>query len=460
MSESEPAAGDPANVCAGCGAANAALQRFCSGCGAPLASEQPPPAGVAPRRPAQSGAKRSPPSGDSLERARARREFARVKTIVFSMRALFFACAFLAFVNVLFGFGLLRDLPRADRWIAQVFLAMVGSELLVSIVGGLLVLRAPLPWTLVAACYFTLNTALGMWLDDFQVSFAFGIRLLGVVCMWCGVAQAARVQQLMAADPTLTLRIAKVAPERAVRGGVVDQANERHRAERRRTLVQRLKWVGILLLAFVGAGFGIAMLLRAPSVDGAIERFTGTWPQGSVEALQTLFGRDQRGTSRLDEELEQRGWLTKRPELGPPTLERHEEYATARFAIGGDTLQASWQLHDRTWYLRELRLPQLVTTDHAPAIEAFRAAWATRGTDALVALFRPSTRARTGTTLVRLLTKREWHEARPALGETYPPKLQTGRCRVGFALDGDQVDVSFEYWHPQWYVVGVALPSR
>ena len=60
---------------------------------------------------------------------------------------------------------------------------------------------------------------------------------------------------------------------------------------------------------------------------------------------------------------------------------------------------------------------------------------------------------------MRVLTKREWHERRPELGETFPPKAGSrGRLRVGFAVGADQVDVSFEYWHPQWYVVGVSLP--
>jgi hypothetical protein len=448
MGETEATKPAAPRACPSCGAEQPVGTKFCTACGALVAAERPRPTGKGRR-----GA--APAALDQLERAKGRREFARVKTIAFSMRALFFACAFLAVVFLLLGLLARSGAPGDERWIVDLFLLLVGVELLLSIAGGLFVVRAPLVWTVVAASYYTLNTSLEWLLTDFEWNLRMALRSFGVVCMWCGVAQASRLQQLMAADPSLTLRIQKVAPERQVHGGVVDQANARRRREGRAALVRRLQLVGAIVVGLALVGFAVSWLSAPPTVDASVQRFQTAWRQSGAEAVRALFPVT---SARLAEDLERRGWATSRPALGTLQLEATETHAEAKYPIGDTVVRVRWQLVEGRWQAREILLPALQPTAIEPAVQAFREAWQAAGTEALVQQFRSNSRERLGPTLVRMLTKRDWHERRPPITETYPGRDGGGRQRVGFGIDGEQVDVTFEFWHPQWYVVGVSLP--
>ncbi len=436
-----------ARPCPQCGVEQTPNAKFCIACGAPMASPRPRP-GAAGRR-----AGRSP---DELERARGRREFARVKTITFAVRGIFLAYAFLAAVVGLLLLTLRGAVDDELQSLLTIVLLITASEVVVSLAGALWMLRAPLLWTTVAACYFTLATAVNFWASNYAFTLGLGIRLFGVVCMWCGVAQAGRLQRVMAADPSLSLRVQKVAPERRVEGGVVDQARARLRREGNARLVKRLQLLGAIVVGLVLFAFGLVWLMAPPTVDGAVARFEAAWSKNGSAGVLAQFDVPP---AAFGEDLERRGWHDTRPALVTPVVEATEQRANVRWGTGDDAVEATFLLDDRTWRLRNLNLPALRVSDHAPAIEGFRRAWQAKGTDALVALLRPASRDRVGATLVRLLTKREWHAQRPELGETFPPKAGSrGRLRVGFAVGSDQVDVSFEYWHPQWYVVGVSLP--
>jgi hypothetical protein len=436
-----------ARPCPQCGVEQTPNAKFCITCGAPMASPRPRP-GAAGRR-----AGRSP---DELERARGRREFARVKTITFAVRGIFLAYAFLAAVVGLLLLTLRGAVDDELQSLLTIVLLITASEVVVSLAGALWMLRAPLLWTTVAACYFTLATAVNFWASNYAFTLGLGIRLFGVVCMWCGVAQAGRLQRVMAADPSLSLRVQKVAPERRVEGGVVDQARARLRREGNARLVKRLQLLGAIVVGLVLFAFGLVWLMAPPTVDGAVARFEAAWSKNGSAGVLAQFDVPP---AAFGEDLERRGWHDTRPALVTPVVEATEQRANVRWGTGDDAVEATFLLDDRTWRLRNLNLPALRVSDHAPAIEGFRRAWQAKGTDSLVALLRPASRDRVGATLVRLLTKREWHAQRPELGETFPPKAGSrGRLRVGFAVGSDQVDVSFEYWHPQWYVVGVSLP--
>lgn len=436
-----------ARPCPQCGVEQTPNAKFCIACGAPMASPRPRPT---------AGGRRAGRSPDELERARGRREFARVKTYTFAVRGIFWSYAFLSLVVGLLVLAARSSAHGEDRTILGILAGVTAFELAMSVAGALFVLRAPLLWTTIAACWITLVAALEFWGGDYRVTLRVILRLLGVVCMWCGVSQAARLQLVMAADPSLSLRVQKVAPERRVEGGVVDLARARLRREGNARLVKRLQLLGAIVVGLVLFAFGLVWLMAPPTVDGAVARFEAAWSKNGSAGVLAQF---EVPPAAFGEDLERRGWHDTRPALVTPVVEATEQRANVRWGTGDDAVQATFLLDDRTWRLRNLNLPALRVTDHAPAIEAFRRAWQAKGTDALVALLRPASRDRVGATLVRLLTKREWHAQRPELGETFPPKAGSrGRLRVGFAVGSDQVDVSFEYWHPQWYVVGVSLP--
>lgn len=437
-----------APVCASCGASRPVGQNFCTACGAEATAPSR-------RTKVRSGGGVGPRNLDKLEQAKGRREFARVKSIAFSMRALFFSCAFLALVEGLWELALRSQAPEDQLWIVDLVLVLAGSEVLLSMLGGLMALRAPLPWTVVAACYYSLNTTLALVLTDFARPSQILVRLFGVVCLWCGVAQAARLRQLMAADPSLSLRIGKVAPERQVHGGVVDQARARRQREGRARRVRHLQLAGAIVAGLILVVFAFRWLSAPPTVDASVARFQAAWRQAGSEDLHKLIAN---ADPRLPEALERRGWTTSRPPLGTMQLEATENHARAVFGVGAEAVTVQWGLVERRWTLGQIGLPALQPTAIEPALQAFRDAWHAAGTEALVALFREDSRDRLGRSLVRILTKREWHEQRPKLTETYPSQDAGGRRRVGFGLAGEQVDVAFEYWHPQWYVVVVSLP--
>lgn len=436
-----------ARPCPQCGVEQTPNAKFCIACGAPMASPRPRPT---------AGGRRAGRSPDELERARGRREFARVKTITFAVRGIFLAYAFLAAVVGLWLLTL-RGAVRGDmQTLWTIVLVVTASEVVVSLVGAFLMLRAPLLWTTVAACYFTLATALDFWANDYAFTLGLGIRLFGVVAIWSGVAQAGRLQQLMAADPSLSLRLQKVAPERRVEGGVVDQARARLRREGNTRLVKRLQLLGAVVGGLVLLAFVLVWLMAPPTADGAVARFEAAWAKSGSAGVLAQF---EVPPASLGEDLERRGWHEARPALVARVVEASDWRANVRWGTGDDAVDATFVLDDRTWRVRSLNLPELRAPDHAPVLEAFRRAWHSKGTDALVAMYRPASRERVGASLVRLLQKREWDQQRPALGETFPPKktLPT-RVRVAFAVGDDQVDVIFDYWHPQWHLFGLSLP--
>lgn len=411
---------------------------------------------ASPRPRSAAVGRRAGRSPDELERARGRREFARVKTITFAVRGIFLAYAFLAGVVGLLVLLVRGSVPDDLRTVFDIALVLTASEVVVSLAVAMLVLRAPLLVTTIAACYFTLATAFNFWASDYAFTLGLGIRLFGVVCIWCGVAQAGRLQQLMAADPTLSLRVQKVAPERRVDGGVVDQARARLRREGNTRLVKRLQLLGAVVGGLLLFALGLVWLMAPPKVEGAVERFESAWATNGSAGVLAQF---EQPPASLAEDLERRGWHAARPPLGLRAVEAQEQRARVHWGTGEDAVQATFLLDDRTWRLRSLNLPELRAPDHAPVLEAFRRAWQANGTDALVAMYRPASRERVGSSLVRLLQKREWDQQRPALGQTYPPKKTLpSRVRVAFAVGDDQIDVIFDYWHPQWHLFGISLP--
>jgi len=82
-----------------------------------------------------------------------------------------------------------------------------------------------------------------------------------VLAFWCAVAQAARVQRLMAADPSLQLVRRRIDEGRRVAGGVGDRAKERARTETKARRRRRLKVVGGVLALLV-AGVAASWLLK------------------------------------------------------------------------------------------------------------------------------------------------------------------------------------------------------
>jgi len=442
----------PTVACAACRAANPRDAGFCTSCGAKLEAGPPELLPAGKRRGRR-------PAGDAVEQSRARHEFGRIKNIVLTVRSVFWACAVFAFVQALLWHTVLAGAlegPSA-RWHTAITV-LVWGQLGLTVAGALLVLRAPLAWTTVGACFWTLNTAVALWANGFTQPIGALCQSFLLVAFWFAVAQAARVQKLMAADPKLQIVRQRIDPSRRVVGGVADEARERRRAERHKLLQRLGAGVGLLVVA----GVVIFLLTRPPGVDATIASFTERWGRSDVEAIGDLFvdGRTDRAAAALREDVERRGWQRALPRLGEAKVDGGEDAAKATYSCGAGEVHATFGRGDSGWHLTRVTVPPLEAGDLAPAVESFRTAWAANGSESLVSLWRPASRERFGGAMQRMLEKRGWHEQRPALGDVGPKRADHGRARVTFPLDGDELAVTYEYWHPQWFVVGVALPQR
>lgn len=450
MSERSEEEGPSAtSSCPACGKAAAPGAGFCTHCGEPLDVPRP-------RRARRTG-------GDAAERARSRHEFGRVKSVVLTVRSVFLAGVVYAIVLVALAHTVdakaLGGLGAGAR--TAVFVLVYGNLVLTS-AGALLVLRAPLVWTVVGACYWTLDAALNLWLGDFALPPGLLVKMFLTVAFWFAVGQAARVERLMAADPTLQIVRKRIRPEQRVAGGVAEQARGRLRADRRRALLGRLRLGGIVVLALVGLGFAVRALTAPPTADAVLARFTEHWQQRDVDAIAAMFDGGAESVAARDwlEAAARRGWRAGLPATGEATNEVRDDRAVLQFALADGAMRAGFARLGQSWRLQRLELPPLVAPDVVPAIEQFRQAWAARGSDALLAMLRPESRDRLGSATVRLLERHQWGEQRPALGDFTAGPVRQGRAKVFMVLGDDEISVGFEYWHPRWWLASLTLPRQ
>ncbi len=440
---------NPPIPCGECGGDNPAGTAFCAQCGAKLASWP------APRR------RRARAKGDAAERSRARQEFGRIKQTVLTVRSIFWTCA---------GFAALQTLAWVAVAVSEGFdtmgpfaavvTALVLGQLALLVAGAIFVLRAPLVWTTVAACYWTLNVALILFSGEGRIGLMDVVAMFLVVALWVAVGQAARVQRFMADDPSLQLVRKRLAPEQRVVGGVGDDVRARRKHDRRQAWHVRLRLLGMVGLLAVVGGFVIFEATRPTPVDETVSTFARRWSLHDVDGVCTLFDTGANGSLSFREDLEQRGWSAALPPLGDAKVETRGDLAVVRWTLGKSEVLARFVRSRDVWQLDRIALPPVDAPDPGGAVDAFAAAWEGPGTDALVASFRPASRERVGGSLRRMLERRQWHERRPALGARDVGPVHAGRCKVLFTIGHDELRVSFEYWHPRWHVVGVALPRE
>jgi hypothetical protein len=288
-------------------------------------------------------------------------------------------------------------------------------------------------------------------------------RLVLMVSFWFVVAQAARVQRLMAADPSLQLVRKRLDPALRTKGGIADTAQDRRREDRGRVVRRRLVLFGVVTLGLVVVVFVIGRVTRPPTADATVQAFAERWARSDAAAIGELFeqGAGGRRATSLRDDLEQRGWHGAPPRLGEPEVVPAAGSAVVTFPCGDGRLVVALRYDERIgWKVVQVTLPPFVVPDIASGIEAFRRAWAAEGTDALVACFRPASRERLGASLVRLLEQRDWQRQRPALADVDPGQPGRDRVKVLFSIGHDELGVLFEFWHPQWCVVGVTLPRE
>lgn len=442
--------------CPKCEAALPPGSAFCTQCGEALAATAEPPAEGSVDR-------RRRLRGDAAEQARARHEFARIKTIVLTVRSVFWAEALYALVLALFWHVMLAEIDVDERGTETTLVTvLVWGQTALMTTGALLVMRAPLVWTAIGACSDTLYIAWAVWALDYAIPPALLFKAFLAVAFWFAVAQAARVQKLMAADPSLQIVRKRIDPTRKVQGGVADAARERRREEGRRALFGRLKLAGLVVVLLAIAIVVVREITKPPTVDSAVAEFAARWGRSDVAAITAQFEQEvgDRSAVLLREEFDRRGWQTQLPALGTAVVEARGEHASASWPAAGGDVRVRFRLHPAGWFVVDVNLPPIQAPDLEPALAEFRAAWAAKGTDALMAMVRESSRDRFGRSIVRLLEKRQWHEQRPALGDVDPGKVAQGRSAVVFAIGNDVLELRFEYWHPKWRLDGMRLPKE
>lgn len=444
------------STCPECGVESDADQAFCSGCGLRL----PTAAGGGPGRTRRRAEGRPV---DQLERSRARSEFGRIKQVVLMLRTFFWVAAAGTAVQALLWPYLIARLVEALEvteeygWLPTALSILLWGETALMLAGALLVLRAPLVFSIVAACTHTLNTALIVY--DGRQPLVITVYVVLLLAFWAAVAQAARIQRLMAAHPDLQFVRKRIDASRRVTGGIAEQARERRQAERRAARLARLRLAGIVAGSLVLAGVAIWWINRPPAPATAVASFVDGWHRGDLAAIDAMFadGATSRGASDLHEELQRRGWDRRPPRLADASIEDRGGGIVARFGRDAEQMTLAMRLDGSRWVIHTVQLPDFEVDGLDAVIDRFRTAWAAAGTGALVAMFREIKRDRNGPLLERILAKHGWADERPAIEDMAMLSARDGRARVGFAVDGKELTVQFEYRHPQWNVETLSL---
>ncbi len=410
-----------------------------------------------PRRRSAEQPPQLPGHDERAEKARARQEFARTKQIVLYLRMVFWVGSLAALVNALIWHALPIDRDELGGW----YLLITGvywAQVLLMAGDALFVMRAPFPWSIVAASLHTLSTILVVFTAG---PIAIAIYAFLLLCYWAAVGQAARVQRLMAANPELQIVRRRIASERVVSGGVADAARSRRHRERSASAKGRMQMIGIVGGAILLLAGVIWWLARPPAVDDRVALFAGAWARGDQNTIDHMFelGPGDGDARRLREGLQRRGWSEGRPALSPGAIDEREVTASARFAVDGGELELSFRRDPITelWVLQRVGLPPIRTGPVADGVTALRTAWGT-GTDAVIGMLTDGMSARFGNGLKAAFERRGWGERRPELGEGRVQERGDGEVRITFDVDGDELRFDLEWWQPRWRIASVRLP--
>lgn len=426
-------AADAATPCPTCGAATGGGDAFCGSCGASLES---------PRR-------RREPSATAQQKARDRAEFARTKNTALYLRSIYWVQLLAV---------LLLSLPTmlADE-VSPLLVITLGGIAATMLAGALLVLRAPLVWSLVVAALSTVDLllklqalALGLWLV---------LPATMTLLLWAAVLQAARLQRLMAADPSLQIVRRRIDASRRVEGGVADAARQRRRQTNRKAWRTRLRLLGFAAAGLVVVVVGIVLLLQPESPTTAVARFARGWQDHDAEVLAAACATPGVAAS-LRTDLARRGWSASPPPLGESTVEVGGSGVIATFAVDGGELRTRWLLErtHKQWRLTGYTLPALRAPAPGPAAENFRTAWSQPGTAPLFATLQDSLRTLRGESIRGVLEHRGWLDQRPPLGPAAVEDRGDGDARARFACGEGELSVRLSYHHPDWWVAGIVFP--
>lgn len=450
MPETDAATSGP--PCPECQQPNPAGTRFCSQCGLLLQTS----AAAAAEDAGAGGSRVRRRRDDPAKAALARQEFARVKQVVLYLRTLFWVGALLSLLIA--AFWQLAVAAAGTGSLAETLVTLLvwgGTALMVA--GAVFVVRAPLAWSVVAACLYTLDVAILVVTGGGAVALA--VKGLMALACWAAVAQSARVQKLMAAHPDLQIVRRRIGVDRQVRGGI-SEAERRHQKTRKREAVRSwLRWSG--LLPYTGGATGVAavvlwLLLRPPSVEPSVERFAQLWNSGDTVTLAQLLA----DADAVRGELTRRGWDRSPPGLTTAQIEQQGDIAHAAFTLAGasDRVVAHWERSPRDWALRRVEFPDVEAGELERGLEAFQRAWEGEGLGELMMLLTGELRDKRSDSIRRVLEHRQWADRRPGLGRVRVHSNRNGHARVTWAVDGGELTVRFEWWHPQWRVAGFSLP--
>lgn len=463
-------------LCAHCGATNPSSARFCESCGHSLdsvpAEREVAEATDAPAR--TRGRKRSAkaqapePGGaapDRAQKAQARREFARVKQVIGRLRAMYWIGAAWCVILLWQLWRVGATLSSRDLEIPGLFwflAAYVGCSLAVSVAGALFVARAPVLWSILLAGLQTLQ--FGLTLAEGSSTIGIGGQGFWMLVYWAAVGQAVRVQKLMEENPDFELVRSKISDERKVAGGVADAARERRREAARGKTGNVLKIGGLAAAALVVVGGGAWLALRPPSVDATVEAFAKAWNAGNSSKLAAFYpgGAESRTGQRLTEEIARRGWTQARPKIEEASRDGEDDWVNVVFKSDARTVEVAFRREKSKWHAATIRLPSMKPAPIQAAIADFERAWNTsNNTNEIFALMEAGFREAKEARLKRVFEKRQWINDRPEIGKAYGGEdAEAGKTRLRWRIAGDELRVTFEWWHPEWRITGIRFPRR
>ncbi|MCB9890114.1 MAG: hypothetical protein H6832_05970 [Planctomycetes bacterium] len=461
-------------LCSQCDHVNPTTARYCESCGFGL--DRDFSTGDDSKATDDGDAPSAKPE-DRAAKAHARREFARIKQVVFRLRSLYWVIAALDVVYLLL---ILTILKRTAELVGEeavegadfawILIAILGGLAVIHAIGAIFVTRAPVVWAIVLASLQTLWLGILVISGDGSIVEYFVQGFLTLI-LWAAVGQASRVQQLLEENPEFELQRQRIDRDRHVDGGVADSVRSRRKRGEQRKRHSALL-VGALSVAVLGIGaLSVWWATRPPSADTIVEAFTERWNDGKpVSELAAYFVRGPESGPGLGmtEAFARRGWESSRPnvvEVGREESDR-SVLVTYRLGDGGSSeadarrVRASFSVEGDRWILTGVDLPDLEVGPIEPAVREFEAAWNGDGPDAMFAMMEAGFRESKQESFRRVMQKREWFEKRPQVADATVSLQTDGRARAAWELENDELSVKFEWWKTGWKVVGLRLPSR
>lgn len=290
-------------------------------------------------------------------------------------------------------------------------------------------------------------------------------------CSSCGMIVPRAQREASAAENAPRRR----SSARAADGEPADRRSTSRRSRQRPPQTNSSKKIVIGVIAALVLGGAAWWFLSDDSIEGRMESLVSTWSDSGRDRFASLAAGENWGD--FDTQMARRNWFDEPPAMTVTEIVKQEmdgvEAAIVTCELeGGRPLLLAWLHRKKGWGLIDWTFPPIATEPGDETTNALRAAWATEGSEAFLAMMTEEYRQRMGAKIVRSLERREWLQTRPdAIGDVYYERIKApmmpmvdastaGDFRCEAEVGDGFLKLWWEYHHPDWKISKLIFPSR